>query len=305
MHIAHPQLFPAQPCLVAVCTNCLQLYICQYRLLEALALIQQLLADVFEAQNANHRSSMASLSTAATRVGPCGAEAVKIVIAEECTSAPEQQQHQQQHQDVLQLAQRLAATLAGMTADVLFAAARGAGSSSGMAPAAALQLPCIFPTPLCWTRWMRHTADQQAKWELKAGMAVELLPGGILAALPQQLTRHPVADSSDPALLHAVRDAAARASGLLLLSEVLAAKAEGNPLPDDLPELLMQAVADSPLPGSAFNSSWDGGGCGGGSMVAGQCLWQQAAVLACGCSAIVRELQMRTSLADAFDTAAR
>lgn len=143
----------------------------------------------------------------------------------------------------------------------------------------------------------------QGKWDLSAGMAVELLPGPILASLPQQgnLAGMPHCSNSScwPASsLHVLRDAAARAAGLLLLSEVLAAEAAGVPLPEDLPQLFTDAVAHTVLPAA-------GGSAGSSSSASGMVMWQHAAVLACSCSRLIRELQMSGSLAEAFNVAAR
>jgi hypothetical protein len=143
----------------------------------------------------------------------------------------------------------------------------------------------------------------QAKWRMTAGMAVELLPGAIIASLPHQANmqslQHNSCSGSCPAVsLHSLRHAAARAAGWLLLSEVLAAEAEGVPLPEDLPQLFTDAVTHTVLPAAGSSSS-------SSSVNAGQFLWQHAAVLACSCSRLVRELQMSNSLSEAFDVAAR
>jgi hypothetical protein len=144
----------------------------------------------------------------------------------------------------------------------------------------------------------------QAKWELTAGMAVELLPDAVLASLAQQLSLQGLQDKSSgnvsaSSSVHVLRGAAARAAGLLLLSEVLAAEAEGLPLPEDLPQLFINAVAHTALPAAT--------GCTSSSRSTASCLsmWQHAAVLACSCSRVMRELQMSSSMEQAFDVAAR
>jgi hypothetical protein len=149
----------------------------------------------------------------------------------------------------------------------------------------------------------------QAKWELTAGMAVELLPDAVLATLAQQLNLQGLQDKSSSSgsassSVHVLRGAAARAAGLLLLSEVLAAEAEGMPLPEDLPQLFIDAVAHTALPASNGCTSADSTSSSR-STASRLSLWQHAAVLACSCSRVMRELQMSSSTAQTFDVAAR
>jgi hypothetical protein len=148
----------------------------------------------------------------------------------------------------------------------------------------------------------------QAKWDLSAGMAVELLPSAVLASLSLQGSLEGLQDSSRSSCwpassLHVLKDAAARAAGLLLLSEVLAAEAAGVPLAEDLPQLFTDAVAHTVLPAAGGGAG--SGGSSSSSMAPGLNMWQHAAVLACSCSRLVRELQMSNNLAEAFDVAAR
>ncbi|KAF6266529.1 hypothetical protein COO60DRAFT_1632637 [Scenedesmus sp. NREL 46B-D3] len=198
----------------------------------------------------------------------------------------------------------LAAGLTGLTAGVLLAAVQDAGGTAAGCLGQPT-LPCTSPTPLHWTKWLKHSGQQQAKWDLTAGMAVELLPDAVLDSLSQQLSLQGLQDSSCGSCpagrpLHVLRHAAARAAGLLLLlSEVLAAEAEGVQLPEDLPQLFTHAVAHVALP-AAIGSAVSGSSSSS-SMAPGLSMWQHAAVLACSCSRVIRELQMSRSLAEAFD----
>jgi hypothetical protein len=138
-------------------------------------------------------------------------------------------------------------------------------------------------------------------------MAVELLPDAVLASLARQLNLQGLQDKSSASAsgsVHVLRAAAGRAAGLLLLSEVLAAEAEGLPLPEDLPQLFIDAVAHTALPAATSCTSADSSSS---SRSTASCLsmWQHAAVLACSCSRVMRELQMSSSLAQAFNVAAR
>jgi hypothetical protein len=138
-------------------------------------------------------------------------------------------------------------------------------------------------------------------------MAVELLPDAVLASLAQQLNLQGLQDKTSSSCrasgsVHALRGVAARAAGLLLLSEVLAAEVGGVPLPEDLPQLFTDAVAHIAVPGTSGCPSADSSSS---SNAPGLSLWQHAAVLACSCSRVSRELQMSSSLTQAFDVAAR
>lgn len=140
----------------------MQVLFCQYRVQEALALLRQLLADTMQAVAAQQ---VADTSASATGGNVTKAAAGGVIgytaAAAEAVSAIDVQPLQ-----VLHLGMRLAAALSGLTADVLLSAVSGcagcdaAATSPGAATAAGL--PCIFPTPLHWSSWVKHHIAEQA-----------------------------------------------------------------------------------------------------------------------------------------------
>lgn len=153
----------------------MQLLLCQYKLQEALAVLQQLLQDVFEAQQAWRASSMSGQSSntpaeadasisAAAGSGQSGLGSVTAEWSADTAPAPpaaagiEAAELQQQH-PLLQVAMRLAAALTGLMGDVLLAAVRDAGGTAAGCQGPP-RLPCIFPTPLHWSKWLKHSEQQ-------------------------------------------------------------------------------------------------------------------------------------------------
>jgi hypothetical protein len=163
--------------------DAVQLLLCQYKLQEALALLQQLLVYVFEAQQAwraslgsgslsDNAPTAAEAEAAACDKQPIGTAATAELAAEYSAAAsmaaaagPVEQQQ------VLQLAVGLAAALTGLTADVLLAAVRGAGGAAA-AFKGPTSLPCIFPTPLHWSKWLKHSEQQQVSYKAYAKRAM-------------------------------------------------------------------------------------------------------------------------------------
>jgi hypothetical protein len=158
-----------------------QLLLCQYKLQDALALLQQLLIDVFEAQQAWRASSACSQTGTTPAAADVAAECTELPMgtagtadaAAECTAAASMAAAAGpvEQQQLLQLAVRLAAALMGQTADVLLAAARDAGSAAAGCQGPP-NLPCIFPTPLHWSRWLKHSEQQQVSSYTVAERAV-------------------------------------------------------------------------------------------------------------------------------------
>lgn len=136
-------------------------------------------------------------------------------------------------------------------------------------------------------------------------MAVELVPESVLADLSKQVHRKQL--NSHVLMLHqTAKHAVARAAGLLLLSEVLAAEAEGVPLPQDLPHVLTEAIANTQLPPDTAKPKHSKGANAAVKVAAGGVgMWQHAAVLAVTCGAILQRVQFQAHMTEASDEAAR
>lgn len=139
-------------------------------------------------------------------------------------------------------------------------------------------------------------------WQLSAGMAVELVPATVLTSMSQQLSISQLGRAGST-LQHAARFAIARAAGLLLMSEVLAAEVDGTPLPEDLPQLLVDVVADTAVPCQQVLDTGVQHNAGPGDESA--CMWRHAAILAVSCGTVLQQLQLQPGLTAVFDEAAR
>jgi hypothetical protein len=174
----------ALSCFFALCRAAAQLLLCQYKLQGALAVQQQLLLDVFEAQQAWRASSLCGqtddtpaaketiTSAAACSEQSAGDAATADWSADSAHESPATsavQAVELQPPQVLQVAAQLAAALTGLMADVLLAVVRDAGgiAAGGDGPP---KLPCIFPTPLHWSKWLKHS-EQQVGATLQQGYA--------------------------------------------------------------------------------------------------------------------------------------
>eukprot|EP00878_Enallax_costatus_P036753 GHUV01041302.1.p1 GENE.GHUV01041302.1~~GHUV01041302.1.p1 ORF type:complete len:385 (+),score=169.56 GHUV01041302.1:1148-2302(+) len=278
---------------------------CQYRVQEGLGLLQQLLADTMQAIAAQQAVAQSSFAM----VGPENDAAVgtadsPTAAADEVVSAgclPDLRPLQ-----LLHLGMQLAATLSGLTADVLLAAVSG---TAGSAAAAGVRSPCIFPTPLHWSKWVKqHTSEQgimdPCRWQLTGGMVVELVAESVLADLSKQI-RPSKLDSATSLHQQTAQYAAARAAGLLLLSEVVAAEAEGVPLPQDLPHLLTEAIATTQLPVDTATADAADASAAVTEPAGSSGMWQEAAVLAVSCGTVLQQVHIHAHMAELFDEAAR
>jgi hypothetical protein len=189
-----------------------QVLLCQYKLQEALAVQQQLLVDVFEAQQAWRASCMSShagnnlhTAEASTSADAGDEQAAESAAAGDCSGDLEpaaaspaaasvgKREQQQQQQQVLQLAVRLAAALSGLTADVLLAAVQNAGAEAAVAAHTAdgpvpRKLPCIFPTPLHWSKWLKSDSEQVGVARIK--LALPSLTHAVISAFILQAAFH-------------------------------------------------------------------------------------------------------------------
>eukprot|EP00775_Hariotina_reticulata_P007920 gene7920-8116_t len=281
-----------------------RLLLCQYQTRRALSLIQQLLADLIEAWQ---RKSGGEDNTAAggklVDVADVALDFSTVLpgaVAMAGSTDGQDQRAAAAHVDatsdasqMLHLATKLLAAAIGITADSLLAALRvqGPGEMSG---GSLDKLPCMFPTPDHWTMWLKDNVQQQKSMP---GMAVQLQPGPLLEDLHSSVSGAAVIRLTS---LHAARDVAVRAAGLLLMSEVLAA-AVGvtGDLQLDVPELLADALTQV---------TCSSGRCGAGMQSWGRPLWKHAAVLSVSCGAVAADIWGRAPpmvLINGFDEAAR